>query len=110
MAASPQEFSTLAKIDVLNRFGIALEYGVPLIKALELTFEPKFLSDFSNGLTSENVRERLNGGERLTAVLGSTSLFSEYDLAVIGAGEESGNIGSALNSLSKFYNEANWTY
>jgi type II secretory pathway component PulF len=110
MTASPQEFSTLAKIDVLNRFGIALEYGVPVVKALQLTFEPSSLGRFSNGLTGESVKERLNGGERITNVLRSTTLFSEYDLAVIEAGEESGNLGSALKSLAKFYNEANWTY
>lgn len=110
MTASPQEFSTLAKIDILNRFGIAIEYGVPLIKALELTFEPRFLNDFSNGLTGESVKERLNGGEGIVSVLRSTTLFSDYDLAVIAAAEESGNIGPALSSLSKFYNEANWTY
>lgn len=110
MAVSPQEFSTLAKIDILNRFGIALEHGVPLIQALELTFEPHSLRKFSNGLTSESVKTRLNEGERITNVLRSTTLFSEYDLAVISGGEESGNIGSALKSLSNFYNEANWTY
>lgn len=110
MTTSPQEFSTLAKIDILNRFSIALNYGVPHVKALELTFEPQFLSNLSNGLTGESVKERLNGGEKVTAVLGSTTLFSDYDLAVIGAAEESGNINPALKSLAEFYEGAHWTY
>ena len=83
-----------------RQLGVLVRAGVPLMEAL------RALSDEGEGRWKSmlvDIRERVMGGASLSRALQEySSVFEDYYIFMISAGEESGTLDSVLARLSRF--------
>lgn len=85
---------------VLSQIKTALEVGVggPGYRFLSLALESPNVTGFSDELI-KSVLTGVERGESLSVALARLDIFSEYDQAIIQAGEDSGSIERALGEI-----------
>lgn len=85
----------------LQTLGELLNAGVPVLSSLEVT------GDISGNRHYKclwyEVRQGAREGNRIAETLGSTTLLPKPVIQMIGAGEESGQLGNVLQEVAEYY-------
>ncbi len=83
-------------------FAVLLKSGTPINEALGVTAEAAINVHYREALL--RIRGRVEKGESLSSAIRTESgLFPHKVAIVVGAGEQSGSLGHALESLSEYY-------
>lgn len=93
---------------VLRKFLIPVDFGFSLKNSLELSLESKELQfGEAAGMlpkgSAKKALKKLSNGENLSEALAELDIFSEYDLNILQAGENSCNLQEACRALIDFY-------
>ncbi|HRZ39689.1 MAG TPA: type II secretion system F family protein [Candidatus Omnitrophota bacterium] len=98
-------FGNMLRCSVLARFartlGMLIQSGVDIVSSLETVQDVSGSEALKRDLVQAAARVR--DGERLTAALAVSPFFSEMSLSLISIGETSGELGSGLLKLARFY-------
>lgn len=88
---------------IYRELGVMLNAGVPLAKALDMLIHSE-TSNYKHalGMTRDKVRDGVSLSE---AFSDSFKNIGEFEVAIIKAGEHSGQLGVMLDSLATFMNE-----
>lgn len=78
-----------------------LASGIPVVKALELTIEVVDNKIFQQSL--EAATEKVKGGSAVSAALAASPEIPHMMVQMVKVGEETGNLGEILSTLSRFY-------
>jgi type IV pilus assembly protein PilC len=78
-----------------------LASGIPVVKALELTIEVVDNKIFQQSL--EAATEKVKGGSAVSAALAMSPEIPHIMVQMVKVGEETGNLGDILATLSRFY-------
>jgi type IV pilus assembly protein PilC len=87
----------------LRTFGVLVVSGLPILDALEL-------AGASSGnevveRASHDIGEMVSRGSNLSAGFGMTGVFSETVVQMVATGEETGQLGDMLSSISDHYDD-----
>lgn len=93
---------------VISRFSRTLatlvESGVPILQSLDII--RNVVGNEVIGRVVQNVRDSVEGGERLAQSLKVSEEFPADTVQMIAVGEESGKLGQMLNKIADFYDTA----
>ncbi|MBN1555005.1 MAG: type II secretion system F family protein [Phycisphaerae bacterium] len=85
----------------LQTMGELLAAGVPILETLEITSEVSGNQNYMN--MWNNVRDAVQQGNQIIQPLHNQKLLPPNVVQMIGAGENSGNLGPVLQDISDFY-------
>ena len=88
---------------ISNSLGEMLDSGVPILAALEAALDMVGNRVYRKALGE--VKEGVESGERLFEAMRETGRFPQILIQMVGAGEESGQLGKMLKSAAQFYEE-----
>jgi type II secretory pathway component PulF len=88
---------------IYRELGVMLNAGIPLAKALDILIQSE-ATLYKHALGT--IRDKIRDGTPLSeAFANSFKKITEFELAIIKAGEHSGQLGTMLNNLTAFMNE-----
>ena len=101
LIVSPQQFTQRAELyHQLNQFTSA---GIPIVRALEQIKRSPPAASFRKPL--QRLLDGLAKGATLAESLQALNWLPDFDLALIGAGEQSGRLDSCFRVLADYYND-----
>lgn len=86
---------------IADNFATMLVSGVPIVEAVDITASVVGSSTYENIL--KDVSEQVKGGASISDALGKHEEIPGIMTAMVRVGEETGELGSILNTLAKFY-------
>lgn len=86
---------------IADNFATMLVSGVPIVEAVDITASVVGSSTYENIL--KDVSEQVKGGASISDALSKHEEIPGIMTAMVRVGEETGELGSILNTLAKFY-------